>query len=220
MKKMFALAAFALAAAVMAWRGRAQPALSARGFVAGIPALTPDMRLVVARLDFTETVAAESPKVAWGVDWGTTKAVLSVPVCVHYALDLSGPEPVRFQFDANRRTVIAIFPDPEVQAVEIFSGGKRTAVEPGWGRLEALSGRTLLDNLDRGVYDAAKAEAGRPAALARTKGEARPALARLLASYLARAGIEGRNVAVRFRSDELSVDAPSPDGLRISYNLR
>jgi hypothetical protein len=221
MKKTFAFAAVALAAAaIMAWRGRAQPALSARGFVAGIPALTPDMRLVVARLDFTETVAAESPKVAWGVDWGTTKAVLSVPVSVHYALDLSGPEPVEFRFDAARRTVTAVFPDPEVQAVEIFSGGKRTAVEPGWGRLESLSGRALLDNLDRGVYDAAKTEAARPAALARTKGEARPALARLLASYMVRSGIEGKNVAVRFRSDRNVVDEALPDGPRISYNLR
>ena len=221
MKKTFAFAAVALAAAaIMAWRGRAQPVPSARGFVAGIPALTPDMRLVVARLDFTETVAAESPKVAWGVDWGTTKAVLTVPVRVHYALDLSGPEPVQFRFDANRRTLTAVFPDPEVQAVEIFSGAKRTAVEPGWGRLEALSGRALLDGLDRGVRDAVQAEAAAPGALARTKDEARPALARLLASYLARTGTESRNVAIRFRSDESPVDAPSPDGPRISYNLR
>lgn len=221
MRKTLALAAFALAAAALiAWRGRVQPAPSARGFIAGISELTPDMRLVVARLDFTQTVAAESPKVAWGVDWGTTKAVLSVPVAVHYALDLSGPEPVSFRYDMGRRTVTAIFPDPEVQAVEIFSGRKRTAVEPGWGRLEALSGRTLLDSLDRGVYDAAKTEASRPAALARTKGEARPALARLLASYLARSGIEGKDIAVRFRSDEILVDEASPDGPRISYNFR
>ena len=221
MRKSLALAAFALtAAAIMAWRCRARPALSPRAFVAGIPEMRPDMRLVVSRLDFTETIAAESPKVAWGVDWGTTKAVLSVPVRVHYALDLSGPEPVEFRFDANRRTLIAVFPDPEVQAVEIFSGGKRTAVEPGWGRLEALSGRALLDRLDRGVYDAVKAQAASPGALARTKDEARPALARLLAAYLARAGIRPGSVAVRFRSDENAVAAPSPDGPRISYTLR
>jgi hypothetical protein len=220
MKKTLALAALALmGAAVMTWRFRAAPAPSARGFIDGLPALTPDMRLVVARLDLTETVAAESPKVAWGVDWGTTKAVLSVPVSVHYALDLSGPEPVEFRFDADRRTVTAVFPDPEVQAVEIFSGAKRTTVEPGWGRLEALSGRALLDRLDRGVYDAVKAQAASPPALIRTKDEARPELARLLASYLARTGIEGRSVAVRFRSDAVLVDAPAPDGPRISYNL-
>ena len=221
MKKAFAFAAFALAAAaIMAWHGRAQTALSARGFVSGLPALTPDMRLVVARLDYVETLSAENPKVAWGVDWGTTKAVLSVPVRAHYALDLSGPAPVEFRFDADRRALTAVFPDPEVQAVEIFSGGKRTAVEPGWGRLEALSGRALLDGLDRGARDAAKAEAAAPGALARTKEEARPALARLLASYLSRSGNEPASVAVRFRSDEKLVDEAASGGLRISYNLR
>ena len=215
MKKALALAALAAAAAAaMAWRGRAQPAPSARGFVDGIPALTPDMRLVVARLDYDQTVAAESSKVSWGVDWGTTKAVLTVPVRVHYALDLSGPDPVEFRFDAARRTLTALFPDPEVQAVEIFSGGRRTSVEPGWGRLESLSGRALLDRLDRGVYSAAETQASSARALALTKGAARPALARLLKSYLAKTGNPG-SVVVRFRSDSSPVEGPSPDGAGI-----
>jgi hypothetical protein len=218
MKKIIALVLSAAALAV--WHARVRPAPSARSFVDGLPALTPDMRLVVARADFAETVAGENRKAAWGIDWGETKAVLTVPVRAHYALDLSGDEPVEFRIARDRRTLTAVFRDPEVQAVEIFADGRREVVQPGWGRLEALSGRALLDRLDRGVYDAAKAQAGAPAALARTREEARAELARLLASYLARAGMPAWTVAVRFRSDEGGFGALPPDGPGISYNLR
>jgi hypothetical protein len=221
MKIAHALAASVLtAAALLAWRARGGPAPSARDFVSGIPALAPDMRLAVARLDFAQTVSAESPKSAWGVDWGTTRAFLTVPVRVHYALDLSGPEPVEFRLDAARRSLVAVFPDPQVQAVEVFTAARRTAVEPGWARLEALSGRALLDRLDRGVRDAVAAEAASPSALSRSKETARPALERLLASYIARTGTPATRVLVRFRSDEDMDAAPSPDGGEISYNLR
>jgi hypothetical protein len=217
MKTSRLFAALILAAGgIWGWRARTRTAPDARGFVDGIPALTPDMRLVVARLDFTKTVSAESPKVAWGVDWGTTRAVLSVPVRVHYAVDLSGPRPVEFRPGRGKKTLVAVFPDPQVQAVEVFADGERAVVSPGWARLEACSGRALLDRLDRGVYDAAKTEASSPDELALAKGEARPELTRLLESYLKESGSRARAVVVQFRSDAADTAAAAgpvpPDG--------
>lgn len=221
MKKKVAYAACALiAAALLVGIGRSRSGPDARAFVNGLPDLTPEMKLVVARLDFTQTTAAESPKRAWGVDWGTTKAEVSVPVRAHYALDLSGPEPVRFRFDPARGALTAVFPDPEVQALEVLSQDRRALVQAGWGRLEALSGRSLLERLDRDTYGAARAQAASPRVLARSKDAARPALARLLESYARRSGAGVREVRVRFASDEETAAAPSPERPRIFYNLR
>lgn len=181
-------------------RHRRDPVPNEIDFVSGLPALTPELKLVVAKVDFVKTVAAESPKVAWGVDWGTTRAALSVPVRAHYALDLSGPRPVEFRWDRGARRLTAVFPDPEVQAVEVATRGRRELVAPGWARFEALSGRSLLDGLEREVADRARADAD--AARARGRDAARPQLKRLLESYLVGAGRPAREVVVTFRSEE------------------
>jgi hypothetical protein len=180
---------------------RLRPAApDARRFVGGLPTLTPDMRLTVARLDSTITAQAEDDKVAWGVDWGTTKASLTAPVRVHYAVDLSGDAPVEFRRDPKTRAVVAVFRDPEVQAVEVFSRDKRAVVQAGWGRLAAFSGQALVDRLDAAQYDEAKEEAASPRALAQVRALARPELAKLVADFLKHGG-SAAPVSILFRSD-------------------
>ena len=162
--------------------------------------LSPDLRLVVANLDLTQSLSAQSPKVSWGVDWGTTKVSLSVPARVHYAIDLSGAQPVRFEPDAKNGTLTAIFSEPEVQAVEIFSENRQTVIEPGWGRFAAFSGAGLVDALDRGLYASLWRQAGTPAQLEQVKTLAGPALGKLVSDYLARTGDrQAPRVIVTFR---------------------
>jgi hypothetical protein len=205
MKIMAFLTLIALIAVAFEYRRRPAAIADARSFIEGLPALTPELRLVVARVDFNESIGARSPKVAWGVDWGTTKAVLSVPVHAHYAVDFSGPRPVDFSDDSARGELTAVFPDPEVQAVEIAYGRRSTIVEPGWGRLASLSGNALLDDLSRRVDEVARKNAG--AGRRRAAEVARPELARLLDSYLKQAGMR-RRVVVRFRSEKSAEIAP------------
>ena len=186
---------------------RAQHRLRVQDFIQGIPIPREDMRLVVSVLDLNKSVSAESSKSAFGVDLGTTRVSLSVPARVHYAVDLSGKAPVTFRIDEARQTFVAEFPDPEVQAVEILSGGKKTYVEAGWARMKALSGRALEEGLERGLYDSVRADAAAPAALADIRVRARPVLARFVADYLRKAGAsDGRGgftrMRVKFKGDE------------------
>ena len=197
-------------AALRRYHRRSWTALDSRDFVSGIPALEPDLKLVVARIDLVKTASAESRKVCWGVDCGTTKAALSVPARVHYAIDLSGPAPVEFHLDSRGRTFTAVFPDPEVQAVEVFSNKRKTVTEAGWARLGALSGQSLLDGLDRGLYEGIRTDASASRAVAQVKDQARPMLTRILKAYLEQMGgpsaARFELVTVSFRSDESTVD--------------
>ena len=89
MKKAAVCGILALLLAGLAWRLARRPAdLSAQSFIGGLPTLEPGLKLEIARLNLVETAAGESPKVVWGVDWGTTRAVISVPARIHFALDL------------------------------------------------------------------------------------------------------------------------------------
>jgi hypothetical protein len=194
-------ALLAVAAALAARSLRPAPRLDARGFVDGLPRLQADLRLTVATMDLVKTVSGESRKTAWGVDWGTTTAVVTVPARVHYAVDLSGPDAVALRYDARARVVTAEFPQPRVLAVELSSREKRALVSPGWARAEAFSGRALLDRLERSLDDEVRADAESPRALALARGVARPALERLLVDYAARAGAKGATAVVRFRGE-------------------
>lgn len=176
--------------------------LSSRDFVTGLPELEPDMRLVVARVDLIKTLTAESRKVSWGVDWGTTKVSLSVPARVHYAIDHSGLEPIEFRIDQADNTFTAVFPDPQIQAVEIFLQNKQTVVEPGWGRLATFSGQSLLDQIEHSLYNSAKSDGTSARALAQVKDIARQLLTRQVSVYLKRVGLNFKNIQVRFHSDE------------------
>lgn len=180
---------------------RASLTLDTRAFVNGIPTIRPDMKLVVASLELTQSLSAESPKVAWGVDWGTTKAVVSAPARVHYAIDLSGVRPVEFRLDSRDRLITAVFPDPEVQAVEVFFESKQAVVEAGWGRFKAFSGRSLVDDLDRRLYAGARAEAAAEPALRQVRDQARPGLEKLVSAYLLGSGERNLRVAAHFRSE-------------------
>ncbi len=201
MKKTLFFLAMALAGAVL-FVMRAPSRLDARRFVSGIPTITPELKLTVATLDLVKSASGESPKVAWGVDWGTTKAVLSVPARVHYAIDLSGPEPMAFSLDKGTGILTATFPDPQVQAVEIFSSRKQAVIVPGWGRLEALSGQALADALDRGMYDAVKTNAGSLEALELVKERSRPRLKKLVGDYAAKLRSSPAGIVIQFRSEE------------------
>ncbi len=185
---------------------KSRPAPNAAEFVSGLTQLSPEMHLVVAKLDFTETAQADSPKTIWGVDLGTTRASVSVHSRARYSVDLSG-NGVTLNLDA-RRILTAVFPDPQVDSVELFLRDRRTLVQPGWGRLGVFSGQALLDKLDRGLYDAAKARAGTPAELAEVREIARARLIKLAEDYARQLGAGRVTVVVRFRS-ELSVFGPA-----------
>lgn len=208
---LFVLAFIGLAAAAtygvveLAPKPWARPSLKPSEFVSGIPIVRDDLRLVVSVLEVHKSVLASSPKRVWGFDLGTTKVSVSMPARIHYAVDLSGPEAVEFNVDPQRRELIAVFPDPVPQAIELIASRKQVAIEPGWARLRALSGHALQDGLERGLYDAVKTDASAPAVLAQIKEQARPVLGRLLLDYLRRAnalGPDGITTArVRFRGD-------------------
>ncbi|MBI5596101.1 MAG: hypothetical protein HY928_08445 [Elusimicrobia bacterium] len=192
------------------WRARragwVETRVSVRDFVAGLASVQPDLKLVVGRAEFLKVMTGESAKSMLGLDLGTTRAALTVPVRVHYAVDLAQEESVVFRYDRARRVLEAGFADPRVQAVEVLLQDKRLVVEPGWARLRERSGRALEEALERGVYDAAKRDAEAPAALAAVREQARPVMARFLEGYLLRAGVlrvDGgvEAVAVRFRGE-------------------
>ena len=98
------------------------------------------------------------------------------------------------------QNVSVVFRDPEVQAVEVLTQAKKRVVEPGWARLAVFSGQALVDSLDSGLYDSAKADAASPQALSQVRELARPGLAALVAGFLRRNGVKAE-VLVRFRSE-------------------
>ncbi|TBR24703.1 DUF4230 domain-containing protein [bacterium] len=202
-----------LAGGWLAWRSHraslVESRLSVRDFVAGINAVQPDLKLVVAKVELVKAMSGESAKSVLGFDLGTTKASLTVPARVHYAVDLTAPDPVAFRYDRPSRVLVAEFPEPAVQAVEVLFQDKRFVVEPGWGRLKERSGKALEEAMERGVYASVKKDAEAPAALSAVREKARPVLARFLEGYLQRAGllrVEGgvEAVSVRFK------DEPAP----------
>lgn len=202
MKKAWLLTLALLSVAgALAWRSRRPRALDARRFVEGLPLVSADLRLAVATMDLTKTVSGESPKTSWGVDWGTTRAAVTVPARVRYAVDLSGADAVTFRYDPRARALTAEFPAPKVLSVEPSYRERRALVSAGWARSEAFSGRALVDRLERELDAAVRADAESPRAVALAEGAARPALQRLVADYAARAGTGGASVAVRFRDE-------------------
>lgn len=202
------LAAF-LAFAAFHMRANSGAPLNSRDFVSGIPTIEPDLKLAVAHMDFVKTAAAESRKDYWGFDLGTTRVALSVPARVHYAIDLSGPSPVEFKFDSGQRSLAAVFPDPQVQAVEVFTQKKRTITEVGWGRLGALSGQSLADGLERGLYDGISRDASAPRAVALVREQARTALMKLVARYAKLSGRPDVAVSVSFQSEQTGIAVSS-----------
>ncbi|MBI3300418.1 MAG: DUF4230 domain-containing protein [Elusimicrobia bacterium] len=203
------LAAAVAGGGLLAWRARVDlvsSRLSVREFVSGLAEVQPDLRLVVARVDLVKTMTGESAKNVMGLDLGVTRAMLTVPGRVHYALDLTAPEPVAFRFDRDTRILAVEFPPVSVLSAELFWQDKATVVEPGWGRLRDRSGRALEQAMESKVYESVKRDASEPAALAAAREKARPVLTRLIEGYLSRAGLlRVENgvaaVAVRFRDD-------------------
>lgn len=217
--RLIAIASLVLVVAggLFVWNARrvswVESRLSVRDFVAGINSVQPDLKLVVAKAEFVKVMAGESAKSVLGVDLGTTKASLTVPARVHYAVDLTVPNPVSFRFDRASGVLVAEFAEPGVQAVEVLFQDKRFVVEPGWGRLKERSGKALEEAMERGVYDAVKRDAQAPEAMAAAREKARPMLARFLEGYLHRAGLLRVDrgveaVSVRFPGDVALGDSP------------
>lgn len=203
-----------VAGGLFAWRAHraswVESRLSVRDFVSGITSVQPDLKLVIAKVELVKVMSGESAKSVLGLDLGTTKASLTVPARVHYAVDLTAPDPVVFRFDRSSRVLVAEFAEPEVQAVELLLQDKRFVVEPGWGRLKERSGKALEEAMERGVYASVKKDAEAPEALAAVREKARPVLARFLEGYLYRAGLLRVDagveaVSVRFKNE------PAPD---------
>lgn len=197
MKKTAILAALLLiGGAFLRRRDRKQARLDTRQFVSGLD-LEAGLKLEVARLELVATASGQSPKTAFGVDWGTTKAVVSIPARAHYALDLSAQRPVDFRLEG--RSLTAVFPEPRVSAVELDPREKRVVISSGWGRLAALSGASLEDSLERGLKDTAWLAASRPQRLTEVERAARPLLEKLVLDYAKPRGIA--KVRVLFKSE-------------------
>lgn len=201
---------------VTMWAAMTEAELSeqAASFVSGIPQVSEDMSLVVARLDFTKHLYAENNKRRFGIDFGTTRVLLSAPVRIHYSVALAGDPPVRFRVDAERDMLIAVFPAPEVQAVEVFSDQKKSMMEVGWARLKSVSGQALLDNLDRDLYGEVRRTAEDENAMRVARRQSRESLTAFVGSFLAKQsawGTEGgfRTVTVCFDDEELSDVLPA-----------
>jgi hypothetical protein len=186
-------------------------------FIHGLPVAKDDLSLVVTQVDFTQTLYAENKKVMWGVDLGTTRVLLAVPARVHYAVDLTGAKPVRFEVDSAGRIFRATFPDPEVLAVEIFDKDKRTIVETGWGRLKSGSGEELKARLEDRKYRSIRDKAMTPDMQRLVRERSRPVLARFIALYLQRETAWGpgpdafARIEVRFAGDDPQAVLPGFD---------
>ncbi len=197
-----------IGAGMQAWKEmtRSEIETRVREFVSGIPVGTNNMHLVVTTLDVTKHIVAENRKRKFGIVLGTTKVSLSVPARLHYAVDLSGKQPIIFDFDSATGVFRVTFPDPEIQAVEIFSEDKETVVEVGWARLRSHSGRYLEEQLDRDLYREIRSQGSAPQTIRFVKLRSRPALAQFVARYLNNQGVWGMesgfsHIAVSFHSD-------------------
>lgn len=184
-------------------------------FVDGLPTAEDDLALVVTQLDMTKSLYAENTKTKWGIDLGTTKVLLSVPSKVHYAVDLTGEKPIRFEIDSERRLFRAYFPDPEVLAVEIFDENRRLIVDTGWGRLRSRSGEAMIDELERRKYSAVREKAEAPEMIDMVRQRARPVLARFIALYLQQGNSFGsadnsfESIEIHFQGDRQDEQIPS-----------
>jgi|ETNmetMinimDraft_25_1059894.scaffolds.fasta_scaffold12670_2 hypothetical protein len=173
-------------AAIATWRAFNQVQIDQHviKFVSGIPVGRDDASLVVHTLDFTHTGVAENTKKRFGINFGTTTVFMSVPTRIHYAVDFSGAKPVEFHVDGETGSFIAIFPDPEIQAVELFSHDKKEMVKAGRFRLESRSGEHLKDQLEQNLYNEVREIGKNAAALRKVRDQARPVLAKFVTTYL------------------------------------
>jgi hypothetical protein len=188
-------------------------------FVIGMPISKEEMSLVVTMLDFTNNSVAENTKTRYGINFGTTKVSLSVPARLHYAIDLSGDRPVAFEVDGVNNIFTAVFLDPEIQAVEIFTKDRSEVIEVGWDRLRSQSGISMREALEENIYDEISAVGKAPDTIAHIRDEARLVLADFVKTYLDSRG-EWRSdggftiVDIRFTGDSAAaavIESPRLD---------
>ena len=202
-------------AAIDTWQAFSQAEIDQHvtKFVSGIPVSRDDTSLVVQTLDFTHTSIVENTKKRFGINFGTTTVFMSVPTRIHYAVDFSGTRPVEFYVGGETGTFTAVFPDPGIQAVEIFSHNKTEMVKVGWGRLESRSGEHLKDQLEQNLYDEVHDIGINEEVLYEVRDQARTVLEKFITSYLDNRGewdIDGGflHVEVKFTGDT-QVSAPN-----------
>jgi hypothetical protein len=198
----------AVKAAIETWQSFSQVEIDQHvtKFVSGIPVGRDDASLVVHTLDFTHTGVAENTKKRLGIPFGTTTVFMSVPTRIHYAVDFSGAKAVEFYVDGETGSFIAIFPDPEIQAVELFYHDKKEMVKVGWGRLKSRSGEHLKDQLEQNLYNEIHDLGINEEVLRKVRDQARPVLAKFVTTYLDNRGewdIDGGflHVEVKFTGD-------------------
>ncbi len=105
--------------------------------------VSPELLLVVARLDETVTGTYANDRSWLGINLGRTQLDYRLPVTIQYGVPLTGPDPVRFRIVADRRRIEAIFPELDVASVEPNLAGLEVQVEVGWARLESMSGKDI-----------------------------------------------------------------------------
>jgi len=207
-KTVVTVPARAVKAAIDTWQAFSQVEIDQHvtKFVSGIPVGRDDASLVVHTLDFTHTSVAENTKKRLGIPFGTTTVFMSVPTRIHYAVDFSGASPVEFHIDGETGTFTAIFPDPEIQAVELFYHDKKVMVKVGWGRLGVRSGEHLKDLLEQNLYNEVRDIGINVEQLRKVRDQARPVLAKFVTTYLDNRGEWDTNggflhVEVKFTGD-------------------
>ena len=169
------------------WRKLTRPQIESRAmdFVNSLPVVEQSMALVVARMELTHTLYEENEKKVMGVNFGTTKASVTVPATVHYAIDLSGKQPVSFEISQTESRFTAVFPAPDVLAVEIVDKNQQIMVDAGWGRMKSRSGESLVEKLEGERYDTILQRAQESGLMKQARREARASLEKFVRNYLA-----------------------------------
>ena len=174
--------------------------------------LSPHSDFVVASLEETVSGAYISDKSWVGLDLGTTSLDYRLPVKYLYAIDFSGERPIRFDTDAESRTLSAEFPPVELLAVETDLGRLEKDLSIGWARLRTHSGKELQQRFRDNIMSDLRAKGSHPRSLYLVQETARRQLAGFMYNYLLQGshfGDEGiEQLVIRFAGEE--DDAPIP----------
>lgn len=177
-----------------------------------VNALSPHSHFVVASLEEMVTGAYISDKTLAGIDLGATSLEYRFPVTFLYAIDFSGDKPIDFRVTPETRTLVAIFPEVELLAVETDLGALEKELSVGWARMRAQSGREVQQRFSDNVMRDLRAKGKHHSNIYLVRETARRQLAGFVQDYLLhqqRFGEDGVEIiVVRFANE--AIHAPLP----------